>query len=211
MRHPERIIDSSKASTSVMFAGSADGILLPPYITYKAVNLYDTWTENGPKGAVYNRSKSGWFTLQIFEDWFRKIAIPYFKMFDKDVSKAIIGDNLASHISLDIINECKMNNIKFVLLPPNSTHYTQPLDVVVFRPLKIKWRQTLNDWKEKNRGTIPKDKFTRLLKKCIDDIGDENIEKNLKSGFRASGFTSVDREQILKRLPDGRKEKKRKS
>lgn len=39
MRHPERIIDSSKASTSVMFAGSADRILLPPYITYKAVNL----------------------------------------------------------------------------------------------------------------------------------------------------------------------------
>lgn len=209
MRHPERIIDSSKASTSVMFAGSADGILLPPYITYKAVNLYDTWTENGPKGAVYNRSKSGWFTLQIFEDWFRKIAIPYFKKFDKDVSKAIIGDNLASHISLDIINECKMNNIKFVLLPPNSTHYTQPLDVAFFRPLKIKWRQTLNDWKEKNRGTIPKDKFPRLLKKCIDDIGDENIEKNLKSGFRASGITPVDREQILKRLPDGRKEKER--
>lgn len=29
----------------------------------------------------------------------------------------------------------------------------------------------------------------------------------MKSGFRASGITPVDREQILKRLPDGRKEK----
>lgn len=206
-RHPERIVDSSKSSTSVMFSGSADGKLLPPYITYKALNLYDSWTENGPKGAVYNRSKSGWFTLEIFEDWFRKIAIPYFKKFDKDAVKVIIGDNLASHISLDIINECKINNIKFVLLPPNSTHFTQPLDVAFFRPLKVKWRQTLSDWKEKNRGTIPKDRFPRLLKKCIEDMGEENIAKNLISGFRGSGISPLDREQVLKRLPSGPKEK----
>ena len=64
-RHLERIIDSSKSSTSVMFSGTADGTLLPPYVTYKAENLYDSWTENGPKGAIYNRSKSGWFTLEI--------------------------------------------------------------------------------------------------------------------------------------------------
>lgn len=175
--HPERIVDSSKESTSVMFSGSADGKLLSPYITYKALNLYDSWTENGPKGAVNNRSKSGWFTLEIFEDWFRKIAIPYFKQFEKDAVKVKIGDNLASHISLDTINECKMNNIKFVLLPPNSTHYTQPLDVAFFRPLKIKWRQTLSDWKEVTCRTILKDRFPRLLKKCIDDMGEENVAK----------------------------------
>lgn len=49
------------------------------------------------------------------------------------------------------------------------------LDVAFFRPLKTKWRQTLSEWKEKNRGTIPKDRFARLLKKCIDDMGEENI------------------------------------
>ena len=205
-RHPERIIDSSKSSTSVMFAGSADGTLFPPYITYKAGNVYDTWVENGPKGAVYNRSKSGWFTLEIFEDWFRKIAMPYFRKFDKDAVKVLIGDNLASHISPYILEECKKNNIKFVLLPPNSTHYTQPLDVSFFRPLKIKWRETLNDWKEKNRGSMPKDKFPRLLKKCIDDLGEEKVKKNLIRGFKAAGIVPLDRQQVLKRLPGGNNE-----
>lgn len=52
--HPERIIDTTKSSTSVMFSCSTDGTLLPPYIVYRAENLYTTWMENGPKGAMYN-------------------------------------------------------------------------------------------------------------------------------------------------------------
>ncbi|KAG5866306.1 hypothetical protein JTB14_002185 [Gonioctena quinquepunctata] len=102
-RHPERIIDSSKSSTSVIFAGA--GTLLPPYVTYKTENLSNTWTEHGPKGTVYNRSKSGWLTLEIFEDWFQKIALPYFSKQNKEGKKVMIGDNLASHISPYIIEE----------------------------------------------------------------------------------------------------------
>ena len=35
-RHPEKIVDSSKSSTSVMFAGTGSGELPPVYIVYKA-------------------------------------------------------------------------------------------------------------------------------------------------------------------------------
>jgi len=75
----------------------------------------------------------------------------------------MIGDNLSSHISQKVIQCCQDNNISFVLLPPNSTHLTQPLDVAYFRPLKIKWRQVLNSWKEKNKGNVPKTHFPRLV------------------------------------------------
>lgn len=200
-RHPERIIDHSKSSTSVMFTAVGDGTLLPPYVTYKAENLYNTWTEHGPKGTVYNRTKSGWFQLEIFEDWFRRIALPYFSKFDKNKKKVMIGDNLASHISPYILEECTKNNISFILLPPNSTGITQPLDVAFFRPLKIKWRQTLDLWKSKNRGVVPKDTFPRLLNKCIGDMGEENISKNVISGFKGAGLIPLNRDEVLKRLP----------
>lgn len=62
-------MDSSKSSTSVMFAIAGDGSLLPTYVCYKSTNVYDTWILNGPPGAAYNRSKPGWFTREIFEDW----------------------------------------------------------------------------------------------------------------------------------------------
>lgn len=62
-----------------MFSASADGTLLPLYIVYKAKNLYAEWTEGGPKDTQYNRSASGWFDAEIFEDWFAKVALPYCK------------------------------------------------------------------------------------------------------------------------------------
>lgn len=61
VEHAECIKDTSKSSTSVMFSGTAPGVVLPIYVVYKADHLYDSWTLDGPKGTRYNRSKSGWF------------------------------------------------------------------------------------------------------------------------------------------------------
>ena len=47
-KYPERIINSSKTSTSVMYAGCADGTILPPYVVYKATHMYNTWTTGSP-------------------------------------------------------------------------------------------------------------------------------------------------------------------
>lgn len=75
-KYTERVMNSTKTSTSVMFAVSASGDLLPPYIVYKASHLYSTWVEGGPKGARYNRSKSGWFDSVSFNDWLETIVVP---------------------------------------------------------------------------------------------------------------------------------------
>lgn len=47
-RHAEMVVDHSKTHTSVMFCVSAAGDILPPYIVFKAKNLYETWTEGPP-------------------------------------------------------------------------------------------------------------------------------------------------------------------
>lgn len=62
-----------------MFRGTADGTMLPPYIVFKDELFYEAWTSRSPKGTRYNRSKSGWFTPEIFEDWFKTIALAHFK------------------------------------------------------------------------------------------------------------------------------------
>lgn len=77
-----------------MFSVTASEVVLPPYIVYKAKNLYPEWIEGGPDQAIYNRSESGWFDESSFLDWFFKI---HFKNL-KGV-KCLIGDNVASHIS----------------------------------------------------------------------------------------------------------------
>lgn len=197
-KYPERVMNSSKASTSVMFSASAKGTILPPYVVYKSIHLYHSWTEGGPKGTRYNRTKSGWFDAFCFDDWVSTVALPYFNKLEG--KKILIGDNLASHLSLESIRLCEASNVRFIFLPANSTHLTQPLDVAFFRPLKMKWREILEEWKKgmgRNEPTVPKDKFPALLKKLCDSLK----EANVVSGFKKCGIAPLNRTKVLEMLP----------
>lgn len=225
VKYPEKVMNHSKSCTTVMICGSADGTLLPPYVIFKSLHLYDSWKENGPRGLPccdkpccslgtrFNRTASGWLDGATFRDWFLSCFLPHAKRLEG--RKALIGDNLSSHMDVDVLNLCAENNIDFICLVPNSTHFCQPLDVGFFRPMKEAWRATLSKWKLQNLrlATVPKDTFAKLLKetlKCMDakpprqqsDMPiNSAIKRNLIKSFSASGIYPLDREQVLKRLP----------
>lgn len=197
-KYPERIMNSSKSSMSVMFAASGDGDILPPYTVYKALHLYDSWRVGGPPNSRYNRTKSGWFDSFCFADWIETIVLPYFSK--KEGKKYLIGDNLSSHLSVDVIRLCKDKDIHFVFLPGNSTHLTQPLDVAFFRPMKMSCRNILEEWKQgpgKGEASVQKDRFPSLLKRLCDTLKKENVI----SGFEKCGIVPLNREKVLKMLP----------
>ncbi|KAJ8916979.1 hypothetical protein NQ315_008379 [Exocentrus adspersus] len=197
-KHAHRVIDTSKSSTSVMLAVAGNGKLLPPYIVYKAKHMYEGWTEGGFPNARYNRTLraepalSGWFDAETFEDWFMSIALPYFNSLEGN--KVMLGD-----LTVSVVEPCQNNNIRFVLLPPNSTDLLQLLDDAYFRPLKHAWKKTLEDWKLKNRGVLPKTVFPRLLNATIDKVGLRSGE-NTKAGFKACGIVPFNPDQTLKKI-----------
>lgn len=110
-----------------MFAASASGELLPPFVVYRSKQL---WVTGGPKSTRYGNTTSGWFDAIHFEKWFLQIALTWAKKLSEP--KCFIGDNLSSHVNARVIHACKPHNIRFVFLPPSSTHLCQPLDVSVF-------------------------------------------------------------------------------
>lgn len=199
VKYPERVMNFSKGAISIMFAISAGGECLQPYVVYKAEHLYQQWTINGPKGARYNRSKSGWFDSTIFEDWFITVVLPWAK--NKLGPKILIGDNLASHINVRIVKLCEDNDIRFVFLPPNSSHLTQPLDVCYFGPLKKLWRATLLNYKTKNprEASINKSHFPELLKQLMIALDDKTA--NIHSAFKSTGIYPLNSHEVLKKLP----------
>ena len=203
MKYPERAMNSTKASISVMFCGNGVGTMLPPYVVYKSEHLWERWCQGGPRGARFNRTKRGWFDSHTFQDWFKSLFLPAAK---KQLGpKVIIGNNLSSHLDKAIIEICESENIRFVFLPPNATHLTQPLDVAYFRPLKSAWRAILSDWKEKSNCTasLPKDEFPKLLKNWESQIQIRSAE-NMVSGFRACGIIPLDRNMVLSKPPSRR-------
>ncbi|KAL2125756.1 hypothetical protein VTI74DRAFT_2848 [Chaetomium olivicolor] len=72
-----------------------------------------------------------------------EISLEWLKHFDRHTKKSAIGksrllilDGHGSHHTYEFIRYCEANNIIPFGLPPNLTHLLQPLDVVVFQPLK---------------------------------------------------------------------------
>jgi len=61
----------------------------------------------------------------------------------------MFGDSLSRHLSVYVVKEFEELNITVALLPPNSTHLTQVLDVAVFKALKAAWKNIPDDWKKK--------------------------------------------------------------
>ena len=134
-------MNSSKIGTSIMFCGNATGAMMPPYVCYKSLHLYPQWMEKGPKNTRYNRTTSGWFTEIIFKDWFFKTGLPKIRKTANRLPSVVIGDNLAAHFSEEVIDVCRSNNIKFLLLRPNTTDKTEPLDVAFFIKTNITQRK----------------------------------------------------------------------
>ena len=120
VKYPERIMNTTKSGTSIIFVANAVRDVMSPYVLYKAEHLWDTWMVGGPKGTRYIRSKSGWFDMTCFRDWFFTLLVPYCKKLSG--AKILIGDNLSSHISPNVLQACQDNVIRFVCLPPNSSH-----------------------------------------------------------------------------------------
>ncbi|GFO16140.1 pogo transposable element with krab domain [Plakobranchus ocellatus] len=80
-----------------------------------------------------------------FEEWFLTIIIPWVRR--REGPKLMIGDNLSSHLSQHVMTKCEKINIRFVLLPPNSTAKCQSLDVSFFGPMRREWRKVMEQHK----------------------------------------------------------------
>lgn len=216
VKYPDRIINMTKSCVTIMMCGSADGTLLPPFIIYKAENLYDSWIRGAPKGSPcctgrcckrgtqFHNTISGWIDTASFSKWFNDMLLPH--LMNLEGPKAVIGDNLSAHFSESVLKVAEENNIKFICLPPNSTDKTQPLDVAFFAPMKGAWKKVLQNFKNNNpnASAVNKQAFPTLVTELLNEKDfKKKIKENLLSGFRSTGIYPQDINPLLKRLGPG--------
>ena len=106
-----------------------------------------------------------------------------------------------SHLTYNTVMLAIQNDIIIICLPPNCSHALQPLDVGVFKNLKVEWKKILKRWfRESRLPSVDKAVFPGVLKQLwLALSADDAI-----AGFRGSGIVPLDLEKMKRQivLPD---------
>lgn len=98
----------------------------------------------------------------------------------------IWADGFTGHSSLDLQKYCNANNIVFILLLPNATHLIQPLDKVVFKPVKTEQKVQTSLYKRKeNKTELNEVDFTRILSRTLKKVVTKEL---VKKAFESTGI-----------------------
>ena len=126
----------------------------------------------------------------VFENWFKDFFIQSTQSNQKPV--LLIYDGHGSHLTYNTVMLAIENNI-IICLPPNCSHALQPLDVGVFKNLKMEWKKTLNQWfRESRLSSVDKAVFPGLLNCLWHTLS----AYNAVAGFRGSGIVPLELEKM---------------
>lgn len=192
-RNPSVVIPGSgKEMYTVLGCVAANGKVFPPYILYKAKNLYDSWCVGGPYGAGYSTTDSGWMEGTTLASWFEKRFLYHVRHIKKPI--LVLFDGHSSHITVDLITTAKAHDVHLLCMPPHCSHVLQPLDVGVFGPAKKDWSKILKrHYKGSRLKSVDKSTFPGLLKQLY---AKAFRKEHVISGFMKSGIYPVDRHAI---------------
>ena len=173
---------------TVCCAVSASGAYVPPMFIFPRLRMTPALQRGGPPNSIYDCSKNGWITEDLFPKWLKHFA--NFTKASKNHTILLTLDNHTSHVSLEAYNFCKDNGIVVVTLPPHCSHRLQPLDVTFFSSLKASFNQECDNFMKSN----PHQKITPydicpIFSKAFTRIA--NIEKGV-SGFSKTGIFPLD-------------------
>ena len=82
-----------------------------------------------PDSYMYAEQKNGYIDTETFIKWLRDHFIPCSgASMEKQV--LLVLDNASPHISLEAAEIASANGVHILLLPPHSSHFLHPLDLI---------------------------------------------------------------------------------
>lgn len=183
-----KVVDGGKEALTVLFMYRADGTRAPPMLMYSyKKSVPKKIIDNTPRGWGIGVSNSGWMTTETFYEYISNIFYPWLLKENAEFPIIVYMDNHSSHLNLPLATFCREKKIELIMLPPNSTHIMQPLDISFFHPFKEMWKKCVPKWKnEQNLSQFKKEDFPLVLKFTLENM--TNAEKVIVSGFRGSGL-----------------------
>lgn len=176
----------------------ADGSSIPPLIIFKGENLSRQWIPADIHDDWrFSCNTKGWTSNKHGLQWLREVFEPSTREKADGKPRLLICDGHDSHITASWIAHCMRNNIIFMVLPPHSSHLTQPLDVGVFGPLKTHMATALEP--------IISTEIHRLIKAewlaaYVKAHRNAFSIRNIRAGFSGTGILPLNPSKVINRI-----------
>ena len=103
----------------------------------------------------------------------------------------LVYDGYGSHYNTDIVEKAIELRIILVLLPSNSNHLIQPLDILVFKPFKTELKHQIKKFMIGNACTSFTKKDAIAIASIRFEKGIINKPENIVAGFKAGKIWPV--------------------
>ena len=133
---PPTITSGDKHLVTVLGCGNAQGHSVPPFFVFPGNRMRQELLENKSTGADGDVSESGWSNTEIFHKYMENHLLKYIPHRTSAVPVLVLFDGHKSHISMELIEWAKKQNIILFVLPAHTSHILQPMDVECFGPFE---------------------------------------------------------------------------
>ncbi|XP_057294608.1 uncharacterized protein LOC130623134 [Hydractinia symbiolongicarpus] len=201
-KHPYSESKGNRDHITAHVAVSAAGVPLPPMIIFEKAFPSGPYARDGPTNDLYAHSPNGYMDIELFKQWCEKLFIPQTRYIQKPILLILNGHG--SHLDIEMIDMLVENQIHLYCLPPHTTNILQPLDVSIFKPLKVHFSKITDNLKLATMGhtvplTVCKTNFTAIFKAAFEGSMGIPIIKN---GFRKTGICpfnpdAIDKERLM--------------
>ncbi|XP_067654448.1 uncharacterized protein [Haliotis asinina] len=189
---PQAVTSPRSASVTIIAGANALGNYVPPFYVFPGKRWSDDLLTGARVGSNGKMSQTGWSNSAIFETYVMDHLAKHAGIKEGiDVPPTpILYDGHKSHISLTLTDWARKRNVLFVL-PPHTSHLTQPLDVRVFGPFKNPYYRECQTYLHNNPGVS----ITRYEDAALSaqPYIKALCPANISNAFRKSGIFPFDR------------------
>ena len=191
-RAVQRKTPGSRAWTSFIECISATGSALPPAVIFKGKSVQQQWfsmEKDNLRTWLFTATDKGWINQAVALEWLEKIFIPLTQPDDPTQQRLLVLDGHNSHTTVEFMWLCHSNNIHVLYLPAHTSHVLQPLDLLVFSPLKHSYRKYLNQLNNWSESTVL---GKMAMVQCVQKARHDALtSQNIKAGWKATGLWPV--------------------
>lgn len=149
---------NQKTRVSVSFCAAADGTKLRPVVLIPRVNPLKNYEP--PSNVIVEYIRKATFNAQVICDVFIKRCLLPEILANNLQSPTLIIDQAPCHVTKQVKDFLRSNNINTIYVPKRLTNLLQPADLSWMRQLKLSYQQRWNSWMQNG------DKKSRVLATC---------------------------------------------